>query len=137
MTTNIKKAYADMSSTSGALWIKLCKKADKALELYIKTKLDYTAIDTGAKRNVTYRRFFPVSHFPWLRWHPLNGAIWSNDTIAQYDGGYPVPYLEAYKVYVGDEWDEMLVQKKVKPLTVQQLLELIRELSEKARGLKV
>ena len=40
MTTNIKKAYADMGSTSGALWIKLCKKADKALELYIKTKLD-------------------------------------------------------------------------------------------------
>ena len=39
MTTNIKKAYADMSSTSGALWIKLCKKADKALELYIKTKV--------------------------------------------------------------------------------------------------
>ena len=48
-----------------------------------------------------------------------------------------MPYWEAYKVYVGEEWDEMLVQKKVKPLTVQQLLELIRELSEKTRGLKL
>ena len=48
-----------------------------------------------------------------------------------------MPYLEAYKVYVGDEWDEMLMQRKVKPLTVQQLLELIRELSEKTRGLKI
>jgi hypothetical protein len=136
MKTNILNTEASLDSTSGALWQKLMKKTDIAHEQYIKRKLHYKSIDTNASRNVTFRLFFPVMYYPALRWHPLNGAIWSNSCIKRFEDGDILPYYDSYRKYVGDEWDSMLKLKGFRTPTVGALLEKIRWFNEQIQEIK-